>query len=65
MNAPQTINVHLNEKLANLDQANKLVANVLGKLGCGGCFSGFDIRFSHFTDFQVDPKTLGVEEIRH
>jgi len=65
MSAPQTVNVHLNDRLTSLDQANKLVANVLGKLGCGGCFSGFDIRFSHFTDFQVDPKTLNVQEIGH
>ncbi len=63
MSTPHTINVHLTDKLTSLDQANKLVANVLGKLGCGGCLSGFDIRFSHFTDFQVNPKTLDVQEI--
>jgi hypothetical protein len=62
MSTPTTVNVHISEKLTSLDQAHKLVANVLGKLGCGGCFSGFDIRFTHFTDFQVNPKTLDVQE---
>jgi hypothetical protein len=63
MSTPQTVNVHISERLTTLDQAHKVLANVLGKLGCGGCFSGFDIRFSHFTDFSVDPKTLNVQEI--
>ena len=30
----------------NLATMQKITANVLGKLGCGQCHSGFDIRFN-------------------
>jgi hypothetical protein len=58
----QTVTVRLPPKLS-LEQTNKVVANVLGKLGCGGCFSGFDIRFVHIRDLVVDMKSLEVREI--
>lgn len=46
----------------NLETVNKIVANTLGRLGCGGCFSGFDIRFKHLQDLVVNPKTFEVTE---
>ncbi len=57
-----TVTVRVPQKL-NMDQAQKVVANVLGKLGCGGCLSGFDIRFTQVVDLAVDAKTLAVHEI--
>ena len=32
----------------------KATANVLNRLGCPGCHSGFDIRFIHELDFAID-----------
>ena len=59
----ETITVRLPGRLTSLEQANKVVASVLGKLGCGGCLSGFDIRFTHVRDFVVDAKSLDVHEV--
>ena len=46
-----------------LEQAQKVVANVVSKLGHTGCFSGFDIRFTNAVDYAVQEKTLEVREI--
>jgi hypothetical protein len=62
MERPQLVTVNLGPKV-NLDQTQKIVANVLGKLGCGRCFSGFDIRFAHINELVVNPRTLEVNEI--
>ena len=42
---------------SNLATMQKITANVLGKLGCVGCHSGYDIRF-YFEDlnFKADIK---------
>jgi hypothetical protein len=40
---------------------DKVMANVLKHLGCGGCHSGFDLRFRHIRDLVVDAKTLAVK----
>jgi hypothetical protein len=58
----QTVIVRVPAKLS-LDQAHKVVANVLGKLGCPACFSGFDIRFAHIRDLVVDAKSLEIREL--
>lgn len=61
--ATQMVNVRISDKL-NLDQTHKVVASVLGKLGCAACFSGFDIRFNqHIAELSVDAKTLEVREV--
>ena len=59
----EVVTVRLSQRLTSLDQANKVLANVLGKLGCGQCLSGFDIRFTHVIDYAVDAKTLAIHEI--
>lgn len=60
----QTVTVHLGSaKIADLDSVSKIVASALGKLGCPGCFSGFDIRFSHLQDLVVNPRTLEVGDL--
>jgi hypothetical protein len=45
----------------DLKRMNKVVANVLGKLGCGGCHSGRILEFMDMREFMVNPKTLDVE----
>ncbi len=40
----------------NLESMNKITAEVLGKLGCPGCHSGFDIRFDFERRFVFDEK---------
>lgn len=59
--ASNTVVVRVPGKLT-LDQSNKILANTLGKLGCPGCYSGFDIRFINLRDFVVNPKTFDVQE---
>jgi hypothetical protein len=58
----KTATVHVRESL-NLDQSHKVLATVLGKLGCPNCFSGFKISF----DSAVDPANivLSVEKGSH
>lgn len=56
----QPVTVALPQKdIDNLDHVHKIVASALGKLGCGRCFSGFDIRFRH-GDLVVNPQTFEV-----
>jgi len=38
----------------NLDRFQKVQKDILGKLGCLACCSGWDIRWDQFTDFHVD-----------
>src|SRR6266404_6165342 len=38
----------------NLKQVQDVVANIAGRLGCGGCCSGFDILFRQELDFVVN-----------
>lgn len=56
------VTVRLSQKLTSLEQANKVLANVLGRLGCPACLSGFDIRFTHINDLVINPKSLNVSE---
>jgi len=45
----------------NLERMQKVTANLLGRLGCSQCHSGFDIRFLQELDFVVNSKTLEVQ----
>ena len=38
----------------NLEQVQKVVANIADRLGCAACCSGFDITFLHEREFLVD-----------
>lgn len=52
-----TITVTIPDKVnSNIDLLNKAVANVLGKLGCEPCCSGFDILF------RTEINTLALDE---
>lgn len=45
---------------SNIDLTIKTVQSVLNQVGCGGCFSGWDITFTHEMEFFVSP-TAGVQ----
>jgi hypothetical protein len=61
--ATRSVTVSLPHKgIDNLEHVNKIVASALGKLGCGRCFSGFDIRFSP-GDLVVNPQTFEVNAL--
>lgn len=46
----------------DLTKMQKVQKDILGKLGCAGCCSGWDIRFTVQKQFVVD-KTLTVQEV--
>ncbi len=57
------VSVHLGSRaIPNIKSVQKIIESTLGRLGCGGCFSGFDIRFTHVDDFVVNPRTFEVNE---
>lgn len=41
---------------ADLGAMQKITAQTLGRLGCDGCHSGWDIRFKLQRDFVVNPQ---------
>lgn len=47
----------------DLKKMNEITKSVLGKLGCGGCHSGFDLRFRHLLDFVVNAKGEVQEQV--
>ncbi|QIL20841.1 hypothetical protein [Thermomonas sp. HDW16] len=57
MLTPNTVNVSVPAGVANdLKQMNELTKKILGRLGCLGCHSGYDIRFLIERDFRVNPQ---------
>jgi hypothetical protein len=59
----RTVRVTVPAKVAyNLKSLQKVQASVLGRLGCPGCHSGFDIRFDQARSFAADEK-LRIREI--
>ena len=48
--------------LYDLDKMNKITANVLGRLGCGGCHSGRILDFVALDEFVINPVTLEAHE---
>lgn len=57
------IQVHLPVKVAyDLKAMQKVTADILNRLGCPECHSGFDIRFLANSNFLVDEK-LNVQEM--
>ena len=56
-----TITVTLPEKVnGNIDLLNRAVANVVGKLGCEACCSGFDILFRNEINSMALDEKAGV-----
>jgi hypothetical protein len=53
--ANRTVRVSVPADIGNdLAKFQRLQKDILGKLGCMACCSGWDIRWDTFTDFQVD-----------
>ena len=49
------------DALFDLKKFNKIQESVLGRLGCGGCTSGYDISWLHINQFHVDEKLNVVD----
>lgn len=47
----------------NLDRMNKVTELVLGRLGCPGCHSGFDIRYLQETRFRFNER-LEMQDVQ-
>lgn len=59
---PSIVRVALPASVAyDLKKFQKVQETILGRLGCLGCTSGWDIRWDIFRDFRVDEK-LNVEQ---
>lgn len=60
------INIYVSREIANdLSKMNKITAQVLGKLGCGGCHSGRILNYHSLEAFVVNPKTLEAMSVGH
>jgi hypothetical protein len=58
------VRVHVPQAaLYDLAKMNKITANVLGRLGCGGCHSGRILDYVALDEFVVNPVTLEPHEV--
>ena len=52
---PKAVTVYVGgDLLSNFDQFLEVQKSILGRLGCGGCTSGFDISWTQINEFMVD-----------
>lgn len=60
--ASKTVHVTVPVSVANnFDKMQRVTKTVLGKLGCSGCHSGFDIRFIQEMQFVFNEKLQMIE----
>jgi hypothetical protein len=60
----RTVNIHISGGISNdLEKLQDVTRQVLGRLGCETCHSGYDIRYKHVLDYVVNPRTLEVEDL--
>jgi hypothetical protein len=60
--SPEVVNVHVPIGVMwDFDAATKLKKEILGRLGCLACTSGFDIRWRTRREFVVNPQLNVVE----
>jgi hypothetical protein len=59
----RVVTVSLPHHTFNIEQVQKITANLMKQLGHLTCFSGFDIRFMHDDDYRVNPETLEVQAV--
>ena len=63
LRSPHAVTVAVPISVAsNIERMNKVTAEILGRLGCPGCHSGFDLRFRIERDFRINP-ALEIEEL--
>ncbi|NZA27150.1 hypothetical protein H0E84_12240 [Luteimonas sp. SJ-92] len=56
LRSPHAVTVSVPASVANdLGKMNEVTKSILGRLGCEGCHSGFDIRYLIERDFRVNP----------
>jgi len=55
VNPTRSLVVRLPPTALNIDQSINVLQSVLKLAGCGGCYSGWDITFTHEVEFFVDP----------
>jgi hypothetical protein len=61
---PGRVRINITSEVAfDLEKMQKITAQVLEQLGCGGCHSGRVLDFVHLDEFVVNPKTLEVTNI--
>ena len=57
------VRIFVSPKVAgNAEQMNRVTKEILGRLGCGTCHSGFNLRFILQEDFAVD-ENLNVRSV--
>ncbi len=59
---PVRINI-TSEVAYDLEKMQKITAEVLSRIGCGGCHSGRILDFVHLDNFVVNPETLEVRNV--
>lgn len=47
----------------DLEKMHRVTANILGRLGCGGCHSGRILEFLDIQEFVINPKSLEPQEM--
>jgi hypothetical protein len=63
--ASRVVQVTLPAEVANnLEKFQRVQKDILGKLGCMACCSGWDIRWDVFQNFHVDEKLNVIEGFR-
>ena len=61
---PGVVRINISSEVAyDLDKMQKITAEVLSRIGCGGCHSGRILDFVHLDEFVVNPETLEVRNI--
>lgn len=60
--SPSTVTISVPASVAgDLKKINHVTKDILGRLGCLGCHSGFDLRFVIERDYRVNPN-LEIQE---
>lgn len=60
--SPSTVTIAVPASVAgDLKKINQVTKEILGRLGCLGCHSGFDLRFVIERDYRVNPN-LEIQE---
>ncbi|MBD7923529.1 hypothetical protein JR064_21375 [Xanthomonas sp. CFBP 8703] len=54
--SPHAVTVAVPVEVGNdIEKMHKITREILGRLGCAACHSGFDLRFVIERDFRVNP----------
>jgi len=60
----ESVRIYITRDVAfDLQKMTRVTANVLNKIGCGGCHSGRFLEFHMIEDFMINPKSLEPQEV--